>query len=427
MTIKEIIDKCLFVIGAGFSKKSGCKTSSEMLVDLKNLIQDKSNNIFNEIERETLNFLLSCLAYHCEWRSLQSNGKFKFYANIEELIFLMRRIRDREEFLPYPITGSWADKLVQLETSFKTNDKKNNISNLFSSIELKIKNELLKEWLKFSESNISYLMPLKKFFQSYPDQEFCMEIFSLNYDQIIENYFKETGIWSGFSNGKWVGLESSPEEKIERRRINLYKIHGSINWLRDIAGDIFEEEKFEINNFDIDGIQKPFIIFGQGIKTFSVEPFFSLIYHFRKLIKKRDYIFIIGYSFFDPYINNLLISETIGSNKKIIIVNKNFGPEEIQDKNVLNKYNKSKNKFGECQYKNYKEILADYIKEIQINSFYSELPEFNINYVKADSLFYINTDIESFIPKYFSNNGIILRKLIEQFEKERVKIEKPFN
>ena len=434
MTVKEKIDKCLFLFGAGFSKKSGCKTSSEMLDDLKSCIQDKSGNIFNDIERETLNFLLSCLAYHCEWRSIQSGGKFKFSPNIEELIFLMRRIRDREDYLPYPITGNWADKLIQLETSFKSleSNKIDKVNNLFSSIELKIKNKLLKEWLQFCESNSSYLKPLKQFFQNYSNEEFCIEVCSLNYDQVLEKYFDETGIWMGFSNGKWVGLESSPEQREEKRRINLYKIHGSLNWIRDPAGDVFEKEKWEKGNSNIEMkqdtlYQEPFIIFGQGVKTFSVEPFFSLIYQFRKLIKEKDYIFIVGYSFFDPYINNLLISKTIGTSKKIIIVNPNFGPKEIQNKNIPNNSNEFKNHFGECQAPNYQEILAEYIKEIQRNSFYSELPEFNINYVRAESLFYIPFETEVFISQYFSNKGFLLKELIEIFENERKKIEKPFD
>jgi hypothetical protein len=33
MEIKEVINKCLFVIGAGFSKPAGCRMSSEMLGD----------------------------------------------------------------------------------------------------------------------------------------------------------------------------------------------------------------------------------------------------------------------------------------------------------------------------------------------------------------------------------------------------------
>lgn len=432
MEIKEVIDESLFFLGAGFSKPAGCKMSSEMLDDLRIYIQnDSEKSMFNEIEKETLIFLLSCLSYHCEWRSIQSGGKFKFFPNIEELILLIRRIRDRENYLPYPITGNWADKLVQLETDFNSKALKEGyeVNNLFSSIELKIKNDLLKKWLNFDETRFSYLEPLKFFFQYYPKESFCLDICSINYDLVLESCFKEAGIWTGFSNSKWVGLESVPELEQEKRRINLYKLHGSLNLTRDTAGDIFEKEKWEsqkgkeeINEQEDQGLKNdPFIIFGQGTKTFSIEPFFSHIYNFKRLLKEKEFFFVICYSFFDPYINNLLISATLGNNKKIIIVNPKFGLDEI-DKEI----NKDKCRFGECQLPEYTQKLAQYIKEIQQNSFYSELPEFNVNFVKPDSLFYIPLNTEEFIGNYFSNGGTLLKELIEEFEKEKKKIEQPF-
>jgi len=423
MDIIKVINKCLFFLGGGFSKPAECKMSSEMLDDLRASIQnDSEKSLFNEIEKETLKFLLSSLSYHAEWRSIQSGGKFKFKPNIEELILLIRRIKDRENYLPYVVTGNWADKLVQLETDFNSRAIKKGyeINNLFSSIELKIKKDLLKGWLAFDKNKLSYLEPLKKFFQNYPVENFCFDICSLNYDLVLDSYFSEVAPWMGFSNGKWVGLESEPSTDTERRRINLYKLHGSLNWLRDTAGDIWKKEKWEIKDEqeDKDLNNDPFVIFGQGSKTFSVEPFFSLIYHFRRLLQDKEYLFVIGYSFFDPYINNLLILATFGTSKKIIIVNPNFGPDEIKKK--------ADDRFGECQDLEYRQKLAEYIEEIQINSFYSELPEFNVSRIKQDSLFYIPWKTEEFIKKYFSDGGNLLKELIKQFEKEKKKVEQPF-
>ena len=437
MEIKDVINKSLFFLGSGFSRPAGCKMSSEMLDDIRTRIQSKTDNVFSKIEKEGLSFLLSCLSYHCEWRSIQSGGKFIFYPNIEELILLMRRIRDRENYLPYPVTGSWADKLIQLETEFNSWALKNDseINDLFSSIESKIKKKLLIQWLKFEKTNLSYIDPLKHFLQSYPHDKFCFDIFSLNYDQIWENYFAETGLWMGFSNSKWIGLDSAPELEAEKRRINLYKLHGSLNWIRDLAGDVFEKEiwenqvRDESEEKDEQILQDPYIIFGQGIKTFSVEPFFSLIYHFKKLLREKEYFFVIGYSFFDPYINNLLVSATMGTNKKIILINPKFGPDEIHMeivKKVKNASQSGQNQFNECQFPEYQQILAVYIKEIQKNSFYSELPEYNLDFVKPDSLFYIPLKTEEFINRYFVDKGSLLKKLIEKFEDEIKKIEQPF-
>lgn len=438
MEMNEVISKCLFILGAGFSKPARCKTSSEMLDDLRFRIQSVKDNFFNNIEKEALSFLLSCLAYHCEWRSIKSSGKFKFFPNIEELILLLRRVRDRENYLPYPVTGNWADKLVQLETNYKSLATTYGLESneLFTSIENKIKKQLLKKWLQFDKADLSYLQPIKNVFQAYPHCDFCIDVCTLNHDQVLENYFNETGIWMGFSNGKWVGLESEPNLKDENRRLNLYKLHGSLNWIRDIAGDVLDKEvlrnnedneEMEQNNDRI--INDPYIIFGQGIKTFSVEPFFSLIYHFRRLLMQKDYFFVIGYSFFDPYINNLIISSTMGTNKKIIIVNHKFGPDEFRqdNKNESLKIDGSReNKFGAFQNMNYQKLLTEYLEKIQENSFYSELPEFNINPVKQDSLYHVAWDAENFIKRYFSDKAALLIELIENFENEKKKIEHPF-
>jgi hypothetical protein len=66
------------------------------------------------------------------------------------------------------------------------------------------------------------------------------------------------------------------------------------------------------------------------------------------------------------------------------------------------------------------------VSPIQKNSFYSELPEFNVNNVKQDSLFYMPYNTEEFIKEYFSDGGRLLIRLVQKFEEERNEIEKPF-
>ena len=108
---------------------------------------------------------------------------------------------------------------------------------------------------------------------------------------------------------------------------------------------------------------------------------------------------MIGYSFFDPYINNLLFN-AVKNEKKLIIVNPYFGPEKIYSGNgsIANdtddfyriRYPESTNRSD----------LTDYLREIQRNSFYSELPEFNYVYVSAENVEFIPLKAEEFI-KYF--------------------------
>ena len=187
--IANIINKSVFLLGAGFSRGAGCLTSIQMFDSIKEKIFEQ-HSVFSPVQKETLKFLIACLQYHSEWRTMESANNFKFIPNIEELALLIRRVKNRENFLPYPITGNWADKLVQLESDF-TKETDSNIG-LFESLEEKLKKLLKEEWLQISnENNLQYLSPLSEFLKSYPNDGFRLNIFSLNYDTILEQFFEK--------------------------------------------------------------------------------------------------------------------------------------------------------------------------------------------------------------------------------------------
>ncbi|MBK8243423.1 MAG: SIR2 family protein [Saprospiraceae bacterium] len=428
ITITDAINNSLFFFGAGASYDSGCKLSSGMLEDLKRKISSSDNETFNKPEKEALKFLLSCLEYHSEWRTLETSENFKFTPNIEELALLIRRVKNRENFLPYPITGNWADKLVLLESEFDSlpeSDKQ--ADTLFGSLDRIIKSRLLREWLE--PSNLEFLNPLKEFFQSYPSTNFRMDIFSLNNDMVLEKYFTDNQInpWRGFVSGEWRGFE---EENIpeDYGRINLYKLHGSLDWVRLDSGEFKEKDKLVPEDEQyIEQEHNPYVIFGQGTKTFSVEPFFSLLQQFQKKLKEKSYIFVIGYSFFDPYINNLLIKAVNGDSKKLIIINPFFGPEKLKTETKDGFKFLYDDFFLKIKYpQNITAVdLAKYIQEIQENSFYSEMPEFNIKQVNANSLELLPVGMKTFLETYFKNGGEVFTNFITEYESKRAE-EYPF-
>lgn len=426
MNVIEAVNKSLFFLGAGASWDAKCKLSADMLVDLKKRISNKEDDTFNKPEKEAIKFLLSCLEYHSEWRTLETSDNFKFTPNIEELALLIRRIKNRENFLPYPITGNWADKLVALENEYQNINDSNKIAEtLFESLELKIKCQLLPEWLE--PQSLDFLNPLKNFFQAYPNDKFSLDIFSLNNDMVLETYFTEeqTRPWRGFVSGEWRGFNNETPDDFGR--INLYKLHGSLDWVRLATGD-FRENKDNLSQEDRDNIEighDPYVIFGQGTKTFSVEPFFSLIQKFKQKLKEKSYIFIIGYSFFDPYINNLLLDAIKASSKRLIVINPTFGPEKLRIDKEL-KYDDSG--FFKLIYPDETSnlTLASYIEDIQKNSFYSELPEFNIKRMNAKAIEYLPIGTAKFLESYFNNKGETFLNLIAEYEKERIATEEPF-
>ena len=434
LTKADIINKSLFFLGAGFSHGTGCKTSNEMFTDLRKKIFDEQDATFSKTQKEALKFLIACLQYHAEWRTMETAKGFAFTPNIEELALLIRRIKNRENFLPYPITGNWADKLVKLESEYSS-ESKNKIENtedtLFESLERVLKNLLKKDWFKIN-SDLSYLNPLLYFIQKTPKSDYRFELFSLNNDMVIENFFSKYHEipWRGFVDGKWQGIQNDTQND-PYGRIDLYKLHGSIDWVRLEDMDVWEEDK--LNDEGKENIQdkhNPYVIFGHGTKTFSVEPFFSLINHFNNQLNSssKDYFFVIGYSFFDPYINNLLFN-AVKDFKKLIIVNPNFGPEKIytKDENGNNKPRPDSGDFFRVIYPEgtNRSDLTDYLRDIQKNSFYSELPEFNYLTIGAENIEYIPLTTKTFISEFFRNSGKLLFDFINLFEEDK-KISRPF-
>ncbi|MEZ5519639.1 MAG: SIR2 family protein [Gammaproteobacteria bacterium] len=431
--IAGLIEKSLFFLGAGFSRRAGCLTSIQMFEDLQKRIFDDNSHVLTRVQKEALKFLISCLKYHSEWRTMETANKYKFAPNIEELALLIRRVRNRENFLPYPITGNWADKLVQLESEYASEADGN--GNVFDSLETVLKKLLKEDWLSIADkNNLTYLKPLTEFLKAYSAEKFRLNIFTLNNDTVVEQFFEQEGEvpWRGFSNGCWSDI-APDEENDPNARINLYKLHGSVDWVRLEDMDTWETGKLDEGQLEyIEEKHNPYIIFGQGTKSFSVEPFFSIIHHFNQAITATDkrYFFVIGYSFFDPYINNLLFNAVKGF-KKLIIVNPSFAPLEFfqrQTKNGWEVPEANAENFYRAIYKegSNESDLTDFLREIQKNSFYSELPEFNYLSLSAENVEYIPLTAEEFLERYFGSKGDLLKKYIAGFESQREK-EEPFS
>lgn len=423
--------KSLFLLGAGASfgtgnKRTGCKMSGEMFNALQDMISEPQKHSISDVEAETFRFLLSTLHYQSNWRSLEKSSNFEFSPNIEELALIIRRIKNRENYLPYPLTGNWADKLIQLESLFIKENT--NEESLFESLEKKLKNEFLPKWLQIIQGSLNYLSPLGEIMSS-PNLKDPIECFTLNYDKTIEQYLREehdVQPFCGFVSGEWRGSREKDVERFDK--LNLFKLHGSLDWVRlTDSGAVKERNNLKKEEEkDIDERHNPYLIFGHGTKTFSFDPFFSLISAFKEALMSRNYIFAIGYSFFDPYINNLII-EALNSDpfRKLIIVNPKFGPNVDKEKIQVNK--DGFNQVTKIDTKEASLVLAEYIEEIQKNSFYSELPEFNIHKINgSDRIHFMNIGFDKFLKDYYSNDGKKMIDLISKYETIRESMENPF-
>ena len=231
--------------------------------------------------------------------------KISEIANIEDFVMVLSQMIDREYIVPPPLVGNWNNKITLWES------KNEEILQEFHSFTI---NLLVRKWTKFeTQTAIELLKPLKKLIEKA--QNFNLHIFSLNYDTMLEsvlNSKKETLIDTGFSKNQWDGDFNHPNSPA---KIKLYKLHGSIDWSFDEEKEIVQITSTPKEN------KHPLIIFGSGPKMQSFDPFLTLLGEFNEKLKSANLFVIIGYSFQDRYVNNILIQNLSSSlNKKMLII-----------------------------------------------------------------------------------------------------------
>ena len=355
MTLKYLFEKTVFIFGAGASKDADCFLSKEMLFDLKKSIRNSDKKQFSDIH----DFIMQSLLYQHALKNPEL--KVSEITNIEDFVLVLQQMIDREYIVPPPLVGNWNNKI----TLWESQNKK-----IFGDFLKFTENHLINKWTKFNHDKAQKLLsPFRKLIQL--DENFDLKIFSLNYDIMFESIFNNENehlVDTGFSQNQWVGNFNDPDSPA---KLKLYKLHGSVNWY-------FAEEEEQVKHMNRDDIGKisPLIIFGSGPKMQSCDPFLLLLGAFSEILKLANLFVVIGYSFQDRYINNILI-QSLNSDvsKKMLVVDPCVGAdkeifinkiENFQDtKSIYEKMNLTKISPDKIELKNSlgKDFLNEYLKE----------------------------------------------------------------
>jgi hypothetical protein len=310
--LKQLFDRTTFLLGAGASIDAGCLSSKGMLLALQQAIRRDAAAGNNREFSSIYEFILQSLVYQ---RSLKGDFETKIgdLANVEDFVAVLRQMLDREYIVPAPLVGNWNARI----TGWEQKDDK-----IFSRFLDFTYDQLLQGWTRFNEGDArGMLQPLKTLVEVAED--FTCSLFSLNYDLIFETVFnseQERLLDTGFSQKRWTGDFFDPNGGA---KLKLFKLHGSSDWY-------FEEAEEDVKEGRPEGV-KPLIVFGSGAKLQSYDPFLSLLASFRESLKKATLFVVIGYSFQDKYINNILI-QSLGSglNKKMLVVDPNLENDRLK-------------------------------------------------------------------------------------------------
>jgi len=168
-----------------------------------------------------------------------------------------------------------------------------------------------------------------------------IQIFTLNHDLLLENYFKKSQLpyIDGFDTSE-PELNFNPWnphllENDQKKFINLYKLHGSINWHRITEqGNHWYGDKFGIPLASFNGrirttsgkyfeTRERIILIGtyNKVEEYQKYLFMDLQCLFYKILNQSSRLIISGYSFGDEGINRRIIEWVYKDrNRKIILV-----------------------------------------------------------------------------------------------------------
>jgi hypothetical protein len=165
--------------------------------------------------------------------------------------------------------------------------------------------EVLKALVAVTPKQLGYLKPLI----DQGRREQGLTVATLNYDLAIERGGEawgvpvSTGIGQWIATGRW-GWQASG--------IRLLKLHGSIDWqwrpLGGTDGDLPRKVVTVLNPLDTgtEDAGDPVLVFGQRGKLRAEGPFLSLLAEFEKQLADATRLIVIGYSFRDDHVNELI-------------------------------------------------------------------------------------------------------------------------
>ena len=244
-------------------------------------------------------------------------------------------------------------------------------------------------------SNEAAINIYKTFYQkvTYRNKDLSrVNIFTTNNDLFNERVLDNLNV--NYNNGFGGGLErffnparfgytysKKIETSIEKyealdNMIYLYKLHGSINWIEKEGNSLFNIQEININHGD-DKPAESVLIYPNPLKQSKslTSPYTDIIREFqKKLLLPNSVIFIIGYSFSDDHLNNI-IYQALSTNSSIsIVIFGNYDKPifKIDDKRIYKIFGN----IGDDKIHYFKYIVDNFIPNLNENKDANILKEF---------------------------------------------------
>lgn len=297
-------ERITILCGAGLCKDAGLPTSVELADKLKAALLHRTAGPHSSSRmglefQQAANFLAA-------YRFLNGGIRFRegmldrdpdIAINIEQIAMAIDEILARHEGPLSPYISGWHYRLADLEGMS---------ADLFESF-LDFIYSQVQNWLRLDPLRLDKLQYLEKLVDIC-DDEYCLDIFTLNYDLCIETAltkFAKQKFENGFSqDGGWRPTRFEGNDCA----IRLYKLHGSLDWVEDRDYGVCSLEFPRHDAADDLAVvnPKPLLIFGTAHKLSPREPFLTLAHAFSQCVLHTSVLVIIGYSFGDDHVNEII-------------------------------------------------------------------------------------------------------------------------
>ena len=299
----------MLFLGAGASKPFGIKTMEEMSEEFENKMneftddeKDLYQSIHNDLGTNNLEDILTVLN---DLRKESGNPSVKYFKSlinqVEGPIFspfeVRKEIKNSMSIPGIDLSEELWIALIRFikENCIINNDKRENIAKIYGELFKIIKNLI-------ENSNSSPI---------------TINIFTTNYDRIIEKYFEGKGeeLYDGFFFGNPWDPSSDYTGIIPGKKNYLFKLHGSIDY------------SYKGNEI-VKGDKDTAILYPMREKEVYKDPFFTSLTRLKTSLLSEKICITIGYSFRDEHIQNIFF-DAVKRNSKIKILLGNKNPNEV--------------------------------------------------------------------------------------------------
>lgn len=354
----------VFFFGAGASAPFGIPTMKQFVVDFERFLEENAEKSERDVYADIKNTL---------------EGKLHKPVDLEAIFTVIDGVINYDD----------PERLGMFSLYFTTGFRKKNFPNI---IDVEVCRKLRQKFQAFVKDNCvipeesfgKLKMVYRDFFnrfaielggniQSRNDSAWISDwtIFTTNYDTCLEYYWSDVvNVITGFRyDNVRKGAILDPRLFLQEHTpgaIQLLKLHGSIAWvIEEGTGAVIElmEKGKSLWGRKYKG---EMMLYPIAEKELYLDPYISMLLRLKRELKKKPTWLVIGYSFNDPVIREIFLSQFNGG-KKVILVHPKA--REIHNRRLsrMKKVIPIEKKFGIFEEEEYKKVNHQIIHKLKDN------------------------------------------------------------